>query len=58
MHEDYFWSVICLRLNVGSLCDHNKTNTPYTKHKEEMLCRIVRGEVSAKLTDAYVDNAN
>jgi hypothetical protein len=43
-------------LTLVSSCDHDKTIMPYTEHEEEMLCGIVWCEVSAKLTDEYVDD--
>ncbi len=58
MHKDYLWNIICPRVNVGSPIDHDRTNMPYTRHEEEMLCRIVCDEVSAELTNEYVGNDN
>jgi hypothetical protein len=44
MDNDYFWKLIKIKRNVGSVRDRDKTTVPYSEHEHEVIGRLVRGE--------------
>ena len=46
MNNDYFWKLIKIKRNIGSVCDRDKTTVPYSEHELGVIGRLVRGEAS------------
>ena len=44
MDDDYFWKVIKIKRNVGSVRDRDKSTVPYSEHELGVIGRLVRGE--------------
>ena len=46
MDDDYFWKLIKIKRNVGSVRDRDKSTVPYSEHELGVIGRLVRGETS------------
>jgi hypothetical protein len=53
--RDYFWKCVCPPVGVGSERDRDKTITPYTDHKLELLKRLT-GEGIMAIEDSNDNN--
>jgi hypothetical protein len=49
MDKDYFWKMVCPKLNVGLSCNHNKMTISQTEHERVLVSMLITVEMNKPL---------